>query len=55
MKIVKERTEVEHDDLVNEALKRVSKRFSADAEFVNKCIESMIEMDYIAKTIEYFC
>lgn len=49
VRIMKTRKSLSHNDLVSEALKQTAARFPADAAFVKKRIESLIERDYLER------
>ncbi len=52
MKVVKESKEIQHAPLVTETLRRTSPRFVSTPTFIEKCIRSLVDKDYLAQSIE---
>lgn len=51
---MKEKSEIDHENLVKEASLRCQKRFLPENSAIENSIKKMLEMDYITKSFEYF-
>ena len=50
MRVMKARKQMKHNDLIAEVTRQLSSRFVPQSQFIKKCIESLLEREYVERS-----